>query len=238
MLSVKDSDVIVALDFEDGEQTIKFLESFKGEKPFVKIGMELFYKEGPRIVQEIADRGHKIFLDLKLHDIPNTVGSAMKSLSKLPVDIVDVHAGGSIAMMQAAVSAFHECENKPAILAITALTSLNQETLNKELLIEGDVAGVVAHYAQNAQKAGLQGVVCSPWEASLVHDACGEDFFTVTPGIRFAGDNVQDQVRIATPDKARALGSDFIVMGRSITRSDNPCEAYRRAKYEFLGKED
>ena len=237
MITVDDGDVIVALDFENEDETLKFLDQFKEEKPFVKIGMELFYKEGPDIVRKIADRGHKIFLDLKLHDIPNTVASAMKSLSSLPIDMVDVHAAGSIAMMQAASHALDNCDRRPAILAITALTSLKQETLNKELLIEGGVEGVVSHYAQNAEKAGLQGVVCSPWEAQMVHDSCGYSFITVTPGIRFAGDDTQDQARIATPDKALILGSDFIVMGRSITQSKNPSEAYRRARREFLGKD-
>ncbi len=210
MLTAYDGDVIIALDFEDKEQTLTFLEQFKDRKPFVKIGMELFYKEGPDIVREVASRGHKIFLDLKLHDIPNTVAKAMKSLSKLPIDMVDVHAGGSIAMMEAASHAFDDVDNRPAILAITALTSLKEETLNKELLLEGGVDGIVSRYAQNAMTAGLQGVVCSPWEAQMVHEACGDSFITVTPGIRFIGDDIQDQARIASPEKAMILGSDFI----------------------------
>ncbi len=237
MLTAKDRDVIVALDFEDAQRMLQFLDTFEQKKPFVKVGMELFYSEGPQIVKEIAARGHKIFLDLKLHDIPNTVGSAMKSLSKLPVDFVDVHAGGSIAMMQAAVRAFEDAPNQPAILAITALTSLKEETLAKELLISSSLEEMVAVYAQNAQQAGLQGVVCSPWESTLVHEACGNDFMTVTPGIRFAGDDVQDQVRIATPERAHELGSNFIVMGRSITRAEDPRAAYDRAIREFLGKD-
>ncbi len=237
MLTAYDGDVIIALDFEDKEQTLAFLDQFKDRKPFVKIGMELFYKEGPDIVREVASRGHKIFLDLKLHDIPNTVAKAMKSLSKLPIDMVDVHAGGSIAMMEAASHAFDDVDNRPAILAITALTSLKEETLNKELLLEGGVDGIVSHYAQNAMTAGLQGVVCSPWEAQMVHEACGDSFITVTPGIRFIGDDVQDQARIASPEKAMILGSDFIVMGRPITQAQNPVEAYERARKEFLGKD-
>ncbi len=237
MLTAYDGDVIIALDFEDSDQTLAFLSKFQNEKPFVKIGMELFYKEGPNIVKEVASRGHKIFLDLKLHDIPNTVNKAMKSLSTLPIDMIDVHAGGSIAMMEAASHAFDDSDNRPAILAITALTSLSKETLNKELMIEGGVEGIVSHYAENAAKAGLEGVVCSPWEAQMVHDACGDSFITVTPGIRFIGDDTQDQARIASPEKAMTLGSDFIVMGRPITQAQDPVEAYNRARREFLGKD-
>ncbi len=227
-------DVIVACDFPGKEETLNFLDKFKEEKPFVKIGMELFYAEGPEIVREIKKRGHKIFLDLKLHDIPNTVKKAMKSLSDLDVDICNLHAGGGIEMMKAAVEGLtREDGTRPLLIAVTMLTSINQEMMENELKIKGELPEVVMSYAKNAKDAGLDGVVCSPLEASKVHEVCGEGFLTVTPGIRFADDAKGDQQRVTTPAKAKEIGSDFIVVGRSITGAADPVEAYRRCVADF-----
>lgn len=227
-------DVIVACDFASAEETYAFLDRFEVKKPFVKIGMELFYAEGPAIVKELKRRGHKIFLDLKLHDIPNTVKKAMRVLSDLDVDMVNLHAAGTIPMMEAALEGLTRLDGtRPILLAVTQLTSTDQETMNRDLLISGDIGDVVIHYAKNAAKAGLDGVVCSPLEARKVHEACGTGFFTVTPGVRFADGDVQDQKRVMTPAQARAEGSDYIVMGRPITQADDPAAAYERALKEF-----
>lgn len=227
-------DVIVACDFASAEQTYAFLDKFEGKKPFVKIGMELFYAEGPAIVKEIKRRGHKIFLDLKLHDIPNTVKKAMHVLSELDVDMVNLHAAGTIPMMEAALEGLTRADGtRPLLLAVTQLTSTDQETMNRDLLINGDIADVVIHYAQNAAKAGLDGVVCSPLESGKVHEACGSTFLTVTPGVRFAEGDVQDQKRVMTPAQANIVGSDYIVMGRPITQAEDPAAAYERALKEF-----
>ena len=227
-------DVIVACDFPGKDETLNFLDKFKEEKPFVKIGMELFYAEGPEIVREIKKRGHKIFLDLKLHDIPNTVKKAMKSLSDLDVDICNLHAGGGIEMMKAAVEGLtREDGTRPLLIAVTMLTSINQEMMENELKIKGELPEVVMSYAKNAKDAGLDGVVCSPLEASKVHEVCGEGFLTVTPGIRFADDAKGDQQRVTTPAKAKEIGSDFIDVGRSITGAADPVEAYRRCVADF-----
>lgn len=228
-------DVIIALDFENKEKTLTFLERFSGKKPYVKIGMELFYAEGPAVVREIKARGHKIFLDLKLHDIPNTVKRAMRVLSALDVDMVNLHAAGTIEMMKAALEGLARPDGtRPLLLAVTQLTSTSQERMHKELLIQAGMAETVAHYARNAQEAGLSGVVCSPLEAALVKEACGPDFLTVTPGIRFADGQAGDQVRIMTPEKARAA-SDYIVVGRPITAAGDPAAAYHRCVREFIG---
>lgn len=227
-------DVIVACDFASAEQTYAFLDKFEGKKTFVKIGMELFYAEGPAIVKEIKRRGHKIFLDLKLHDIPNTVKKAMHVLSELDVDMVNLHAAGTIPMMEAALEGLTRADGtRPLLLAVTQLTSTDQETMNRDLLINGDIAAVVIHYAQNAAKAGLDGVVCSPLESGKVHEACGSTFLTVTPGVRFAEGDVQDQKRVMTPAQANIVGSDYIVMGRPITQAEDPAAAYERALKEF-----
>ena len=227
-------DVIVACDFSSAEETFAFLERFKEEKPFVKIGMELFYSEGPEMVRQIKKRGHRIFLDLKLHDIPNTVQKAMKALSGLDVDICNLHAGGGKEMMKAAVKGLtREDGTKPLLIAVTMLTSIDQEIMEKELKIEGSLPEVVMEYARNAKEAGLDGVVCSPLEAAKVHEACGDDFLTVTPGIRFADDEKGDQQRVTTPAKAREIGSDYIVVGRSITAAADPEAAYRRCIEDF-----
>ena len=227
-------DVIVACDFPGKKETLEFLDKFKDEKPFVKIGMELFYAEGPEIVREIKKRGHKIFLDLKLHDIPNTVKKAMKSLSDLDVDICNLHAGGGIEMMKAAVEGLtREDGTRPLLIAVTMLTSINQEMMENELKIKGELPEVVMSYAKNAKDAGLDGVVCSPLEAAKVHEICGDGFLTVTPGIRFADDAKGDQQRVTTPAKAKEIGSDFIVVGRSITGAADPVEAYRRCVADF-----
>ncbi|MBR0481958.1 MAG: orotidine-5'-phosphate decarboxylase [Firmicutes bacterium] len=227
-------DVIVACDFPSMEDTLAFLDRFEDEKPFVKIGMELFYAEGPEIVRQIKKRGHKIFLDLKLHDIPNTVQKAMKSLSGLDVDICNLHAGGGMEMMKAAVKGLtREDGTRPLLIAVTMLTSIDQEMMENELGIHGDLPEVVMKYAKNAKDAGLDGVVCSPLEAAKVHEVCGEGFLTVTPGIRFADDAKGDQQRVTTPAKAKTLGSDFIVVGRSIKAAADPVEAYRRCISEF-----
>ena len=232
------NDVIVALDFENKEKTLAFLDRFEGaEKPFVKIGMELFYAEGPEVVREIKARGHKIFLDLKLHDIPNTVKKAMAVLSRLDVDMVNLHAAGTRAMMEAALEGLTRPDgSRPLLLAVTQLTSTSQERMTQELLIDHPLDLVVLAYAKNAAAAGLDGVVCSPLEAGEVHSACGDKFLTVTPGVRFADGDVGDQVRVTTPGRARELGSDYIVVGRPITQAADPVDAYRRAVKEFLGQ--
>ncbi len=228
-------DVIIACDFPSAAETMAFLDKFQEEKPFVKIGMELFYAEGPQIVREIKARGHKIFLDLKLHDIPNTVKKAMHSLSALNVDIVNLHAAGTIEMMKAAREGFAGCGHVPLIIAVTQLTSTSEERMQKELLISAGINETIVHYAKNAKEAGLDGVVCSPLEAGMVKGACGKEFVTVTPGVRFAGGDAGDQVRITTPAKAREIGTDYIVVGRPITAAPDPVEAYRRCVREFVG---
>ena len=229
-------DVIIALDFPTGKDTLEFLDLFTDEKPFVKIGMELFYSEGPDIVREIKKRGHRIFLDLKLHDIPNTVKSAMAVLAGLDVDMTNVHAAGTKMMMEWALEGLRSKGGGAMLLAVTQLTSTDQKRMNEEILIPGDVEDVVASYAKLAKEAGLQGVVCSPLEAGIVKKACGDDFFTVTPGIRFGGAMICDQSRITTPADAAKGGSDYIVMGRPITKAADPVAAYKRAKKEFLGQ--
>ena len=232
------NDVIIALDFENQQKTLAFLDRFPaGEKPYVKIGMELFYAEGPEIVRQIKARGHRIFLDLKLHDIPNTVKKAMAVLSRLDVDMVNLHAAGTRAMMEAALEGLTRPDGgRPLLLAVTQLTSTSPERMRDELLIDRPLDQVVMAYAKNAAEAGLDGVVCSPLEAGKVHQVCGEGFLTVTPGIRFAGSDAGDQVRITTPQRARELGSDYIVVGRPITQAEDPVEAYRRAVREFTGR--
>ena len=231
-------DVIIACDFESAEETFKFLDNFTGRKPYVKIGMELYYAEGPAIVKEIKKRGHKIFLDLKLHDIPTTVKKAMAVLSKLDVDMTNVHAAGTVPMMEAAIEGLTKPDGtrNTMLIAVTQLTSTTEEVMQEDLLIEKPLTEVVMHYAANAKKAGLDGVVCSPLEASVVHDKCGVEFLTVTPGIRFAGADAQDQKRITTPEDARTKGSDFIVVGRPITKAEDPQAAYERCIKEFLGE--
>ena len=228
-------DVIIACDFPDRESTLAFLDRFQGSrKPFVKIGMELFYGAGPDIVREIKARGHRIFLDLKLHDIPNTVRKAMKVLSALDVDMVNVHAAGTVAMMKAALEGLTRADGtRPLLIAVTQLTSTSEETMQKELLIGASINGTIVRYAQNAREAGLDGVVCSPLEAAMVKEACGEAFLTVTPGIRFADAAADDQVRITTPARAREIGSDYIVVGRPITAAEDPVAAYERCMKEF-----
>ena len=227
-------DVIIACDFASAEETYRFLDRLGDVKPYVKVGMELYYAEGPAIVRELKRRGHKIFLDLKLHDIPNTVKKAMSVLSRLDVDMCNLHAAGTIEMMKAAVEGLtREDGSRPILLAVTQLTSTSEERMHEDLLIPGNIGEVVVHYAKNAQVAGLDGVVCSPLEARMVKDACGEDFVTVTPGIRFADGAVGDQVRITTPAKAREIGSDFIVVGRPITAAEDPVAAYQRCVAEF-----
>ncbi len=226
-------DVIIALDFDSKEKTMAFLDQFREEKPFVKIGMELYYAEGPSIVEEIKARGHKIFLDLKLHDIPNTVKKAMAVLAGLEVDMTNVHASGTRAMMEAALQGAGNTGTK--IIAVTQLTSTSQERMEKDLLIEKPLDQVVIHYAKTAAASGLAGVVCSPLEAGKVHTACGESFLTVTPGVRFADGDVGDQVRVTTPARAKELGSDYIVVGRPITQAAGPVAAYRRCMAEFVG---
>ena len=227
-------DVIVACDFSSKDATIAFLDKFQGKKPFVKIGMELFYAEGPSIVREIKARGHKIFLDLKLHDIPNTVKKAMSVLSHLDVDICNLHAAGTTAMMKAALEGLtREDGTRPLLIAVTQLTSTDQESMEKDLLIKAPIDQVVMHYAQNAKNAGLDGIVCSPLEAGKVHDYCGKDFLTVTPGVRFADGDAGDQKRVMTPAAAKAIGSDYIVVGRPINASEDPVTAYERCVAEF-----
>ena len=229
-------DVIIACDFPSAEKTFEFLDKFTDKKPFVKIGMELFYAEGPSIVKEIKKRGHKIFLDLKLHDIPNTVKKAMAVLSSLDVDICNLHAGGTVAMMQAAIEGLtREDGTRPLLIAVTQLTSTDQQSMENDLLIKEPIDKVVMHYAANAKKAGLDGVVCSPLEAEKVHEICGADFLTVTPGVRFADGDVGDQKRVMTPKQAKAIGSDYIVVGRPITAAADPVAAYERCVDEFVG---
>ena len=229
-------DVIIALDFDSKEKTLAFLDQFTEEKPFVKIGMELYYAEGPAIVREIKARGHKIFLDLKLHDIPNTVKKAMAVLSGLDVDMTNLHAAGTRAMMEAALEGLTRPDGtRPLLIAVTQLTSTSQERMESDLLIEKPLDQVVMHYAKCAAESGLDGVVCSPLEAGKVHEVCGEKFVTVTPGVRFADGDAGDQVRITTPARARELGSDYIVVGRPITQAADPVAAYRRCVSEFVG---
>ena len=229
-------DVIIALDFDSKAKTLAFLDQFTEEKPFVKIGMELYYAEGPAIVREIKARGHKIFLDLKLHDIPNTVKKAMAVLSGLDVDMTNLHAAGTKAMMEAAMEGLTRPDGtRPLLIAVTQLTSTSQERMESDLLIEKPLDQVVMHYAKCAAESGLAGVVCSPLEAGKVHEVCGKDFVTVTPGVRFADGDAGDQVRITTPAKAKELGSDYIVVGRPITQAADPVAAYRRCVSEFVG---
>lgn len=235
---MKKGDVIIALDFPGKDETLAFLDRFGDRSLFVKIGMELFYAAGPDIVKEIKKRGHRIFLDLKLHDIPNTVEKAMRVLSELDVDMTNLHAAGTVAMMEAAVRGLtREDGTRPVLLAVTQLTSTDQRALSEEILIDEDIADVVEKYALSAKKAGLDGVVCSPLEAEKIHKACGDDFFAVTPGIRFADGDVGDQKRVTTPGKAREIGSDYIVVGRPITQADDPAAAYDRCLSEWQGKE-
>ena len=227
-------DVIVACDFDSKEKILAFLDKFQGEKPFVKIGMELYYAEGPAIVKEIKARGHKIFLDLKLHDIPNTVKKAMSVLSNLDVDICNLHAAGTGPMMKAALEGLTRADGtRPLLIAVTQLTSTDEETMKRDLLIDQPLDKVVMHYAKNAADCGLDGVVCSPLEAGKVHEVCGEKFLTVTPGVRFAGGDVGDQKRVTTPEKAKELGSDYIVVGRPITAAEDPVAAWKRCVAEF-----
>ena len=229
-------DVIVACDFSGKKQVMDFLDNFKDEKPFVKIGMELFYAEGPQIVKEIKERGHKIFLDLKLHDIPNTVKKSMAVLSSLDVDMTNLHASGTVAMMEAALEGLTRSDGtRPILIAVTQLTSTSQERMQTDLLINEPIDKVVMHYARNAKLAGLDGVVCSPLEAGKVHEKCGADFITVTPGVRFADGDIGDQVRVMTPAQAKKIGSDYIVVGRPITAAEDPVAAYRRCVSEFVG---
>ena len=232
-------DVIVACDFDSAEKVFSFLDLFEnnGRKPFVKIGMELFYAEGPSIVREIKRRGHKIFLDLKLHDIPNTVKKSMAVLSRLDVDMTNLHAGGTVRMMEAAIEGLTRPDGtRPLLIAVTQLTSTSEERMRNDLLIDHNINDVAVHYAKNAKVAGLDGVVCSPLEAGIVKEACGAEFMTVTPGIRFADAAADDQVRITTPERAREIGSDFIVVGRPVTAAEDPVAAYERCCREFIGE--
>ena len=229
-------DVIIACDFASREQTLAFLDKFQAEKPFVKIGMELYYAEGPQIVREIKARGHKIFLDLKLHDIPNTVKKAMAVLSRLDVDICNLHCAGTISMMEAALEGLTRPDGtRPLLIGVTQLTSTDQTRMENDLWIREPIDQVILHYAENAKAAGLDGVVCSPLEAGVVHGRCGAEFLTVTPGVRFADGDVGDQKRVTTPAKARELSSDYIVVGRPITAAADPVAAYRRCVEEFVG---
>ena len=228
-------DVIIACDFASAEATYAFLDRFTGKKPFVKIGMELFYAEGPSIVRGIKERGHKIFLDLKLHDIPNTVKKAMAVLSSLDVDITNLHAAGTVAMMEAALEGLTRPDGtRPLLIAVTQLTSTDQTAMENDLWIREPIDRVVMHYAENAKKAGLDGVVCSPLEAAKVHGVCGADFLTVTPGVRFADGPVGDQKRVMTPAAAKEIGSDYIVVGRPVTQAADPVEAYERCVHDFV----
>ncbi len=230
-------DVIIACDFDSKEKTLAFLDQFKGRKPYVKIGMELFYAAGPDIVREIKARGHSIFLDLKLHDIPNTVKKAMAVLSGLDVDMCNLHASGTVPMMRAALEGLTRPDGtRPLLIAVTQLTSTDQETMERDLLIREPIDRVVMHYAENAKQAGLDGVVCSPLEAEKVHSVCGKDFLTVTPGVRFADGDVGDQKRVMTPAEANRIGSDYIVVGRPITASPDPVEAYERCVRDFVSE--
>lgn len=229
-------DVIIACDFAGAGDCIAFLDKFTGKKPFVKIGMELFYAEGPQIVRAIKERGHKIFLDLKLHDIPNTVKKSMAVLSRLDVDMCNLHAGGAIPMMEAALEGLTRPDGtRPLLIAVTQLTSTSEEIMRRDLLINEPIEEVVMHYAENAKRAGLDGVVCSPLEASAVHGRCGEGFLTVTPGIRYADGDKGDQSRVTTPARAREIGSDYIVVGRPITAAADPVAAYERCVADFVG---
>ncbi len=232
-------DVIIACDFAGRQQTLDFLDAFEGRrKPFLKIGMELYYAEGPDIVRELKRRGHPIFLDLKLHDIPNTVKKAMRVLSALDVDMCNVHAAGTVEMMRAALEGLtREDGTRPLLIAVTQLTSTSEERMQKELLIGAGMGETIVKYAQNAREAGLDGVVCSPLEAAMVKDACGPQFLTVTPGIRFADASKDDQVRITTPARAREIGSDYIVVGRPVTAAPDPFAAYERCLKEFLNQQ-
>lgn len=228
-------DVIIACDFADKETALNFLEKFEGRKPFVKIGMELFYAEGPQIVREIKARGHKIFLDLKLHDIPNTVKKSMAVLSRLDVDMCNLHAAGTSRMMEAALEGLTRPDGtRPLLIAVTQLTSTDQEAMERDLLIKEPIDKVVIHYAETAKNAGLDGVVCSPLEAQKVHDICGKKFLTVTPGVRFADGDIGDQKRVMTPEQAKKIGSDYIVVGRPITAAPDPVAAYERCIKEFV----
>lgn len=227
-------DVIVACDFSNKSEVIEFLSKFTEEKPYVKIGMELFYSEGPEIVRQIKSMGHKIFLDLKLHDIPNTVMKSMSVLSSLDVDMCNLHAAGTVAMMEAAIKGLtREDGTRPLLIAVTQLTSTSEERMRTDVLIDKPLDEVVIHYAKNAKKAGLDGVVCSPLEAGMVHNACGMEFLTVTPGVRFEDGDCGDQVRVTTPEQAKKLGSDYIVVGRPITAASDPVKAYKRCLREF-----
>ena len=227
-------DVIIACDFASAEKTFQFLDKFTGRKPFVKIGMELYYAEGPEIVRQIKARGHKIFLDLKLHDIPNTVKKAMAVLKNLAVDITNLHAAGATAMMQGALEGLtREDGTRPLLIAVTQLTSTDQESMERDILIKEPIDKVVMHYAMTAKNAGLDGIVCSPLEAGKVHDTCGKDFLTITPGVRFADGEVGDQKRVMTPAQAKEIGSDYIVVGRPITAAADPVAAYERCVAEF-----
>ena len=229
-------DVIIACDFSSAEATLAFLDKFADCKPFVKIGMELYYAAGPAIVKEIKDRGHKIFLDLKLHDIPNTVKKAMSVLSKMDVDMCNLHAAGTIDMMKAALEGLTRPDGtRPLLIAVTQLTSTSEERMQKELLINASINDTIVKYAQNAKEAGLDGVVCSPLEAGMVKEACGAEFVTVTPGVRFADGEVGDQVRVTTPERAKEIGTDYIVVGRPITQAEDPVAAYKRCVAEFVG---
>lgn len=228
-------DVIIACDFADKETALNFLDKFEGRKPFVKIGMELFYADGPQIVREIKARGHKIFLDLKLHDIPNTVKKSMAVLSRLDVDMCNLHAAGTSRMMEAALEGLTRPDGtRPLLIAVTQLTSTDQEAMERDLLIKEPIDKVVMHYAETAKNAGLDGVVCSPLEAQKVHDICGEKFLTVTPGVRFADGDIGDQKRVMTPEQAKKIGSDYIVVGRPITAAPDPVAAYERCIKEFV----
>jgi len=228
-------DVIIACDFASKEATLNFLDQFTGRKPFIKIGMELYYAEGPQIVRDLKARGHKIFLDLKLHDIPNTVKKSMAVLSRLDVDMTNLHASGTKAMMEAALEGLTRPDGtRPILIAVTQLTSTSPEAMKNDLLINEEMAEVVMHYAHNAKEAGLDGVVCSPLEAEAVHNRCGKDFVTVTPGVRFADGDKGDQVRVMTPEQAKKIGSDYIVVGRPITAAADPVAAYERCIREFV----
>ena len=228
-------DVIIACDFADKETALNFLDKFEGRKPFVKIGMELFYAEGPQIVREIKARGHKIFLDLKLHDIPNTVKKSMAVLSRLDVDMCNLHAAGTSRMMEAALEGLTRPDGtRPLLIAVTQLTATDQEAMERDLLIKEPIDKVVMHYAETAKNAGLDGVVCSPLEAQKVHDICGEKFLTVTPGVRFADGDIGDQKRVMTPEQAKKIGSDYIVVGRPVTAAPDPVAAYERCIKEFV----
>lgn len=235
---MNESRICIALDFQTKTEVLEFLDKFEDEKLYLKVGMELFYGEGIDMIKEIKKRGHKIFLDLKLHDIPNTVKSAMKQLAKLDVDIVNVHASGSVAMMKAALEGLEEGktgDKRPLCIAVTCLTSLDQEVLDNELLIHEPLEDVVLQWAKNTKEAGLDGVVCSPLESKVIHENLGEEFLTVTPGIRLASDSVNDQKRVTTPAMARELTSSYIVVGRTITRAENPVETYREVYRQFQG---